>query len=69
MKNKTRERAAVVITDHCDYVIQKVLCWGYEVTVRATFEGSRSEDSFTSRPFKTLADAFEMIARLERQHA
>ena len=64
-----RKQAATVSTDRCDYVIEDVLCWGYEVIVTAKFEGHHSEDSFTSGPFKKLADAVEMIARHERKLA
>ncbi len=69
MRKPLRREAATVITDRCDYVVEDVLCWGYEVAVKAKFEGSKPEDSFTSRPFKKLADAIEMISKHERKLA
>ena len=67
MRKPTRKQAATVSTDRCDYVVDAVGWWGYEVTVKAKYEGHHPEDSFTSRPFKKLADAIEMIATHERK--
>lgn len=69
MMKPLRKHAAVISTERCDYLIDKVLCWGFEVIVKANFEGSTTEDSFTSRPLRSLPDAIEMIAKHERKLA
>ena len=69
MRRPLRKQAAAIITDRCEYIVDDVLCWGFEVTVKAKFEGSRAEHSFTSRPFRKLSDAIEMVAKNERKLA
>ena len=69
MRKPTRRQAATVSTERCEYVVDAVGWWGFEVTVNAKFEGHHPEDSFISRPFKKLPDALEMIATHERKLA